>query len=788
MGGRRSGPPNPLDLIFAAIASGALGVFVGSFRSEEAEPRFLVTMAGAGALCGLAAAAGGRFASRRGGPFAARVLIVALIGAGFALSAAVAGVGQVLAACAVLVATVVLGSTRSSAVSRGSFVLVAIAALGLGLVDRHGPPGRLAPPGSPFALTGMTAAALVWMAALCLLARFSLRTAVTLVLISTTAAGWALSVRQGGGVALWAGLLCGLVLTMTALSLVVLSAESGERNPPGVPRRDASGLATAAAHAADEDEVRALVDSARVLMWLSAPDGRRTYLNHSWLEFTGRTMEEERGNGWTAGVHPDDARRLAERGEARGDGVAFETEYRLRRFDGEYHWLLERGQPWTGAGGTLLGYVGSCIDISERKLREAALQEERAQLAQKVEERTSELARANAELAKAARLKDEFLANVSHELRTPLTAILGLAEALLGEAQGPLTARQHKALQTIEASGQHLLSLINELLDLARIEAGHMTIDAKEGVSVEAVCQGSLRFIKEAAQKKGVSLSSTIDPSVASLKCDERRLKQVLINLLGNAVKFTPPGGAVGIEVVGDPSENVARFTVWDTGIGIRKEDMSRLFQPFVQIDGSRTRQHGGTGLGLALSRRMVELHGGRVLAGSERGKGSRFTVVLPWESPRPVAGSASPAVAAPATSRVPEPEREISGEIGKALRILLVEDNPDLAAMLADHLESRGHRVLSARSGADAIDRAVQERPDLILMDIEMPETDGFEAMRRIRAHSGLETTPILAVTALAMPGDRERCLAAGATDYVSKPLNLGSLSAWIDRWGRSR
>lgn len=729
------------------------------------------------ALGGVAAAAAGRFASRRGGPFAVKVLVVFLIATGFALSAVVAGVGQVLAASSLLVATAVLVS-RGLGVSRGAFVLVIVAALGLGLVDRHGPSGRLALPGSGLGSTEAATVALLWMATVCGLARFSLRTAVTLAVISATAAGWAVS-----------GLLGGLVLSMTALSLVVLLVEGREGTALGVARRDAGGLARAAAHTTDEDEARALVNSARVLMWLSDPEGRRTYLNHSWLEFTGRTLEEERGNGWTAGVHPDDARRLAEKDEAtRGAGAAFETEYRLRRFDGEYHWMLERAQPWIGREGTILGYVGSCIDISERKLREAALQEERSQLSQKVEERTAELARANAELAKAARLKDDFLANVSHELRTPLTAILGLAEALLGEAQGPLTAKQHKALQTIEASGQHLLTLINELLDLARIEAGHMTIDAREGVSVEAVCEGSLRFIRQAAQKKGVSLSCTIDRSVASLECDERRLKQVLINLLGNAVKFTPPEGAVGIEVVGDPSENVACITVWDTGIGIRKEDMTRLFQPFVQIDGSRTRQHGGTGLGLALSRRIVELHGGRVLAGSEPGKGSRFTVVLPWKSGRPVAGSASPPAAAPTDSLLPPPPRDVPGTIAKASRILVVEDDPDLAGMLADHLESRGHQVLAARSGADAIDVAVNERPDVILMDIEMPETDGYEAMRRIRAHPGLETTPILAVTALAMPGDRERSLAAGATDYVSKPLNLGRLSAWIEQWGRSR
>jgi CheY-like chemotaxis protein len=176
------------------------------------------------------------------------------------------------------------------------------------------------------------------------------------------------------------------------------------------------------------------------------------------------------------------------------------------------------------------------------------------------------------------------------------------------------------------------------------------------------------------------------------------------------------------------------------------------------------------------------------VLAGSEASKGSRFTVVLPWNGGRLAVSPARPAVAAASDPPASPLGGEIPGGIAMAFRILVVEDDPDLAGMLADHLEGRGHHVLSARTGLDAIDVAVHERPDLILMDVEMPETDGLEAMRRIRAHDGLETTPILALTALAMPGDRERCRDAGATDYMSKPLNLGSLSAWIDRWGKSR
>jgi PAS domain S-box-containing protein len=582
----------------------------------------------------------------------------------------------------------------------------------------------------------------------------------------------------------WALALGGLFLSIAAFVLGALFARAGRGAREGR-HRDVGALTAAAAHAANEGELKALVNSARVLMWLADVDGRRTHLNRSWLEFTGRAMEDELGNGWTAGVHGDDARRLAAGTDLAREGRAYEAEYRLRRFDGEYRWMLERGEPRVGPAGALLGFVGSCVDVSERKLREAALHEERAQLERKVEERTQELGRANAELARAARLKDEFLANVSHELRTPLTAVLGLSESLLEPGAAPLSDKQRKSLRTIEESGQHLLSLINELLDLARIEAGQMRIDAKAGVSVERVCQGSLRFVKEAAQKKGVSLSLQMHASAVTMECDERRLKQALVNLLGNAVKFTPEGGSVGLEVAGDPAENVLRFTVWDTGIGIRRDDMGRLFQPFVQVDGSLTRRHGGTGLGLALSRRMVELQGGRVLAGSEPGKGSRFTIVLPWRGNDPA--PASPAAAGPeATADVPAsaPSRD---EPVEACRLLLVEDNADLAAMLADHLRGAGHQVLCARSGAGGLEAAVQERPEVIVMDVEMPDMDGLEAIRRIRAEPGLENTPILALTALAMPGDRERCLAAGATDYLSKPLNLKSLSAWVGRCRRS-
>jgi CheY-like chemotaxis protein len=553
-------------------------------------------------------------------------------------------------------------------------------------------------------------------------------------------------------------------------------------------------------------------------------------------------------------------------------------------------------------------------EIAERTRAEAALEAERALLAQRIAERTAELSSANAELARAARLKDEFLTGMSHELRTPLNAILGLSEALQEEIYGSLNGQQLKTLQSIEESGRHLLALINDILDLSKIEAGKFDLEISP-VAVESVCQAALRLIKQAAFKKQISVTTTFDPAVTSLQADERRLKQILVNLLSNAVKFTPEGGSIGLEVVGDPAQHVARLIVWDTGIGISEADQARLFQPFVQLDSGLDRQYDGTGLGLSLVVRMVDLHGGSVALESEVGKGSRFAVHLPWDGP--IAGPAH--VAAPAAwlsavsgfrraliiedsqpaaeqisryfrelgaeiflhsrgddalaaARVIQPDlivldielsnvsgwsvleqlkadphmrsipvlmvsvvdersrglalgaadylvkpfsrqqlREALERIGSGLMgtvaqarsvatadqrpspsaavILLAEDNEANITTLSDYLSAKGYRVVVARNGAEAIERAREMRPDLILMDIQMPGLDGLEATRRIRAEPSIAAIPIIALTALAMPGDRARCLGAGANDYMSKPVSLQGLVAAIEmQLARSR
>ena len=392
-------------------------------------------------------------------------------------------------------------------------------------------------------------------------------------------------------------------------------------------------------------------------------------------------------------------------------------------------------------------------------------------LQRQLQEQARDLARTNAELDRAARLKDEFLASMSHELRTPLNAILGMSEALESEIYGPMNEKQLKSVEIIESSGNHLLALINAILDVAKIGAGTLELEIRP-IPVESVCQASLAFVKQAAIKKRLRVSSVFDGAVTMLQADGRRVKQMLVNLLSNAVKFTPEGGEIGLEVIGDEEGEVVHLVVWDTGIGILPEDRERLFQPFVQLDNSLSRRYEGTGLGLSLTYQLAELHGGSVALESDGvpGRGSRFTISLPWH--KEIAGEG--------TGRgrsEPAPQPVLPS--ARPATILLAEDNESNIDAILDFLLAYGYEVIGARNGVEAVKMARQKRPDVILMDIQMPEMDGLEATRRIRADtsSGVATVPIIALTALAMPGDRERCLEAGVNEYLSKPVSLKRL-----------
>ncbi len=453
----------------------------------------------------------------------------------------------------------------------------------------------------------------------------------------------------------------------------------------------------------------------------------------------------------------------------RRDGSSFPVEYRsfpIRHDD------------------KLVGAVVTFADITERKqvennLKEAhaALAEERAALAERVRERTEELRIANAELARSARAKDEFLAAMSHELRTPLTSILGNLEILIDQLQGPLNEKQIKTLNTIEESANHLLLLINDILDVAKVEAGKVTL-AWDEIPVKQLCEASMRLIRLSADHKALKVSSHIDPEVRFISGDGRRLKQMLVNLLSNAVKFTPEGGTIGLEVQGNPSERQARFTIWDTGIGINEKQQRKLFKPFIQLDSKLSRQYRGTGLGLALVRRMAELHGGHVWLESKLGKGSRFSVILPW----------NPSSNANAVGGKQHPTSDRFGatvdtSLGEMV-VLLVEDDAAIMTMLSEYLKTMGYTVITAHDGEEAISKALQRRPDVVLMDIQMPGMDGLAAIGYLRKVPGFRKTPIIALTALAMPGDRERCLEAGADDYLDKPVGLKELHHKIQSW----
>jgi signal transduction histidine kinase len=270
-------------------------------------------------------------------------------------------------------------------------------------------------------------------------------------------------------------------------------------------------------------------------------------------------------------------------------------------------------------------------DIALRLQAEEALRRLNEKLEERVAARTEQLQMVNETLTRTAQLRDDFLASMSHELRTPLTTILALAQSLhMQTVYGSLTEKQLKAAKSIEDSGKHLLALINDMLDLSKLEAGKVELEL-DSVTVDEVGQASLALVKEMADAKHQTVSYTLQPPDLRLLADARQLKQMLVNLLSNAVKFTPAGGTFGLEISGDSAQQVVHFTVWDKGIGIAPENLPRLFESFVQLDARLAREYSGTGLGLALVRRMAELHGGQVKVESEVGAGSRFTLALPW-------------------------------------------------------------------------------------------------------------------------------------------------------------
>jgi PAS domain S-box-containing protein len=466
---------------------------------------------------------------------------------------------------------------------------------------------------------------------------------------------------------------------------------------------------------------------------------------------------------------------------------------------------------WQEAEAKLLQQIADQLAIA---IHQANLFENLQQELSERKQAEARLLESNQELARATRLKDEFLASMSHELRTPLNAILGMSESLQDGVFGSINDRQKKSIMTVEKSGKHLLALINDILDLSKMEANKFNLEFTD-ISIQSLCQNSLLFIKELANRRQIRLNTQLPEQLKQLniRVDDLRFRQVLINLLSNAVKFTPEGGSIILDVrilVEQPEDvnsllvqpamntdssqgSIIAFSVIDTGIGIATEDMDKLFQSFVQIDSSLSRQYAGTGLGLSLVKRIVEMHGGTVSVQSEVNRGSCFTVYLPFNPITAIASSPPPSIVYPLTTDLTPDEIQ---EIKPQTSILLVEDDLGNIETMTTYLQSRGYRIVVAENGRQAISllegyakELVQTQyPDIILMDIQMPGMDGFEATMHIRQIPDYANIPIIALTALAMPEDRQRCLDAGVNQYMTKPVKLSQLVATIETLLQSR
>ena len=495
-----------------------------------------------------------------------------------------------------------------------------------------------------------------------------------------------------------------------------------------------------------------LANSGRALIWRAGTDKLCYYFNKIWLDFTGRTLEQEMGNGWAEGVHPDDLDRCLDIYITSFDKrEAFEMEYRLRHFSGEYKWLLDIGTPNFDSTGEFVGYIGHCFDISDRKQAE------------------QEIILKNEQLVLLSDEKDKFFSIIAHDLRSPFNGFLGLTKIMVEQISNMSTSELKELLVSLESSATNLYSLLENLLEWAQMQRGMVPYDPEE-IQLQQIADECIGLMMEPARKKGIHIVSNI-PKDFKVMVDVKMIQTVIRNFISNAVKFTKKDGKISISAKA-LNDGMAEISVRDTGIGMSKNLLDNLFNFTQKTNRPGTEGESSNGLGLLLCNEFVAKHGGQICVESEEGIGSVFYFTIPFQGLKINESLSEQAV---------QPTAKVIQE--KRLKILIAEDDDISQMLLEKTVEKFSNGILKAGTGIEAVE-VCRENPDidLILMDIHMPEMNGYEATMEIRKFNS--SVIIFAQTAYASAEDRNQATQAGCTNYLTKPIMRDKLTELIHQY----
>ncbi len=498
---------------------------------------------------------------------------------------------------------------------------------------------------------------------------------------------------------------------------------------------------------------RNLADAIPHIVWKAKADGTLDYFNKGWTDYTGLSAEQSLGSGWQDAIHPEDLNVFLKNWiQAMTVNQPFEAEARIADHTGEmkWHWIhavpelrLHQATAW----------LGTCTNIHERKVGQV------------------NLIQAQKEAIDANLAKTHFLANMSHEIRTPMSAILGFTELMLNPEQNE--DQRYHCISTIHRNGKQLLAIIDEILDISKVETGHLEVEHIE-VNLITMLSEIKSLLSIQTERKGLALNFKFLTKVPELICsDPTRVRQILMNVIGNAIKFTEKG-EVRVEIAWDDhvesDHGKLKVYVADTGVGIKAQHIDRLFQPFGQVDSSTTRKFGGTGLGLALSKKLAQALGGDVsLFSTEASLGSKFLIEISSENKKGTRWIESFSLfnENDKAQKISLKEKELL----KGIHILLVDDAPDNQTVIGLFLGLAGATVEYADNGLEGVQKAMAGNFNVVLMDIQMPHLDGYEATKQLRSQG--YDTPIIALTAHALKEERDRCISAGCTDHFTKPVD---------------